>query len=72
MECPLIVNSSNLGLTTDESAELVDGARWLRRITNPFVDLNIILSIGAAGSPTTAGGAARTQEASVRDHSKKL
>jgi len=50
-----------------------DKARWLRRIVNPYLDLYIILSIGAAGTSTLAEAAqGRGVDKQIRDHAKEL
>ncbi|KAF9786096.1 hypothetical protein BJ322DRAFT_1107959 [Thelephora terrestris] len=59
-------------LTRKENQEIKDGARWLRRVTNPFVDFYVILAIGATGSSTAAGVARQHEDSQTRDHAKDL
>ena len=59
-------------LTPQEGKEVSDKVRWLRRVANPFVDLYVITSIGAAGSSVDTGAAHRTEDMITRDHAKGL
>lgn len=64
---------SELRLTPQESEEIEDKSRWLRRVANPFVDFYVIIAIGAAGASTAATGVARQREdEQMRDHAKDL
>lgn len=59
-------------LTPQESREIKDGARWLRHVANPFVDLYAIVAIGAAGSSTATGVACQREDLQTQDHAKDL
>lgn len=63
--------SSELRLTPEESEEIKEKSRWLRRVANPFVDLYLIVAVGAAGSPT-ATEVQRCEDRQTRDHAKNL
>ena len=63
---------SELKLTPQESEEIKDKSRWLRRVANPFVDFYVVVAIGAAGSPTAAGVTHRHEDRQARDHAKDL
>jgi hypothetical protein len=63
---------SELCLTPQESVEIKDKARWLRRVVNPFADLYLILAVGAAGSPTATETTQTRQDREIQGHVKDL
>ena len=59
-------------LTPEEQAEVKAGARWLRRIANPFIDLHVIVTVGTAVSSTTTNVSQRPTDPDVQDYLKDL
>ncbi|KAF9790581.1 hypothetical protein BJ322DRAFT_1104237 [Thelephora terrestris] len=58
-------------LTPQENEEIREKSSWLRRVANPFVDLYIVVSIGAAGSAATEVSR-RPEDRRARDHAQDL
>ena len=52
-EQPFTVYSNEPALTSAERGQVKAGARWLRRVANPFADFHVIVTVGIAASSTT-------------------
>ena len=59
-------------LTPEEQEEVKTGARWLRRIANPFIDLYTLATVGTAVSSTIANVSQRPADSNVQDYLKDL
>ena len=63
---------SNPHLTLQESTEIKDKARWLCHVVNPFIDVYLILAVGAGGSPTATEIAWMCQDKETKGHVRDL
>ena len=59
-------------LTAEEQDQVKAGARWLRRVANPFVDFHIIVTVGTAVSSVVANVSQRNANPDVQDYLKDL
>ena len=59
-------------LTPEEQEQVKTGARWLRRVVNPYAYLNKLATVGTAVSSTIVDTSQRPADPDVQDYLKDL
>ena len=59
-------------LTPEEQGQVKAGARWLRRIANPFIDFHVIVTVGTAVSSMNTGASQTQDNSDVQGYLKDL
>jgi hypothetical protein len=65
-------NSNEPALTSGEQNQIKAGARWLRRVANPFVDFHVIATIGTALSSNAHETSQSQDDPDVQGYLKDL